>query len=72
MATQFKEDKWILLFEQCPEDFTTARCHGKEAFKPTQGAEIKHAPSIPHLERALGSTLHQCEECSIILQKAQG
>jgi len=32
MATQFKEDKWILLFERCPEDFTTARCHGKEAF----------------------------------------
>jgi hypothetical protein len=33
MATQFKEDNWILLFEQCPEDFTTARYNGKEAFK---------------------------------------
>jgi hypothetical protein len=36
-----------------PEDFATARCHGKEPFN-LKGAETKHTQSIPHLERALG------------------
>jgi hypothetical protein len=49
-----KKTNWITLFEECPEDFATARCHGKEPFNLHREQRQNMHKSIPHLERALG------------------
>jgi hypothetical protein len=56
VATQFKEDNWITLFEQCPEDFATARCHGKEPFNLHREQRQNMHKAFPILKELLGNT----------------